>query len=58
VIPLPQGLPGVGKNRLLGGTVREAISDGVNGLRREATALKEEVTDLTIENSVCSRRKA
>src|SRR5215212_10089582 len=41
-----------GKKRLAGDTVRAATSDEVNGLRREAMALKEVVADLTLENRV------
>ena len=39
-----------GKKRLAGDTTREATSDEVKDLRREATALKEVVADLTLEN--------
>ena len=39
-----------GKKRLAGDTAREATSDDVKGLRREAAALKEVVADLTLEN--------
>jgi transposase len=39
-----------GKKRLAGDTAREATSDEVKGLRREAVALKEVVADLTFEN--------
>ncbi len=39
-----------GKKRLAGDTAREATSDEVRGLRREAAALKEVVADLTLEN--------
>ena len=35
-----------GKKRLAGATAREATSDAVRGLRREAAALKEVVADL------------
>ncbi len=38
------------KKRLAGDTAREATSDKVKGLRREAVALKEVVPDLTLEN--------
>ena len=41
-----------GKKRLAGDTARAATSDEVNGLRREAMALKEVVADLTLENRV------
>ena len=39
-----------GKRRLAGDTVRAATSDEVKDLRREASALKECVDDLTLEN--------
>ena len=39
-----------GKKRLAGDTARAATSDEVKDLRREATALKEVVADLTLEN--------
>jgi transposase len=39
-----------GKKRLAGDTAREATSDEVKGLRREAVALKEVVAELTLEN--------
>src|SRR6202022_762056 len=39
-----------GKKGLAGDIVREATSDEVKGLRREASALKEAVADLTLEN--------
>ena len=39
-----------GKKRLAGDTARAATSDEVKALRREASALKEAVADLTLEN--------
>jgi len=39
-----------GKRRLAGDTARAATSNGVKALRREASALKEAVADLTLEN--------
>ena len=39
-----------GKRRLAGDTARAATSDEVKDLRREASALKECVADLTLEN--------
>ena len=39
-----------GKKRLAGDTARAATSDEVKELRREASALKEAVADLTLEN--------
>jgi transposase len=44
-----------GKKRLSGDTAREATSDEVNGLRREAAALKEVVADLTLENRLLKK---
>ena len=44
-----------GKKRLAGDTARAATSDEVNGLRREATALKEVVADLTLENRLLKK---
>ena len=39
-----------GKKRLAGDTARAATSDEVRELRREASALKEVVAELTLEN--------
>jgi transposase len=39
-----------GKKRLAGDTARTSTSDEVKDLRREAGALKEVVTELTLEN--------
>jgi transposase len=39
-----------GKRRLAGDTARQATSPEVKELRAEATALKEAVADLTLEN--------
>jgi transposase len=44
-----------GKKRLAGDTAREATSDDVKGLRREAAALKEVVADLTLENRLLKK---
>ena len=44
-----------GKKRLFGDTVREATSDEVRSLRREASALKEVVADLTLENRLLKK---
>jgi transposase len=41
---------GAGKKRLAGDTAREATSEEVKGLRREAVQLKEVVAELTLEN--------
>jgi len=46
-----------GKKRLAGDTARAATSDEVRELRREASALKEVVAELTLENRLlCQRR--
>ena len=45
-----------GKKRLAGDTARAATSDEVIGLRREATALKEVVADLTLENRLLKEK--
>ena len=44
-----------GKKRLVGDTARAATSDEVNELRREASALKEVVADLTLENRLLKK---
>ena len=44
-----------GKKRLAGDTAREATSDEVMSLRREAVALKEAVADLTLENRLLKK---
>src|SRR5471032_788836 len=44
-----------GKKRLAGDTARAATSDEGIGLRREATALKEVVADLTLENRLLKK---
>ena len=44
-----------GKKRLAGDAAREATSDEVKGLRREAVALKEVVADLTLENRLLKK---
>ena len=44
-----------GKKRLAGDTAREATSDKVEGLRREALALKEVVAELTLENHLLKK---
>jgi len=45
-----------GKRRLAGDTARAATSDEVKDLRREATALKEVVADLTLENRLLKKK--
>ena len=44
-----------GKKRLAGDTAREASSDEVKGLRREAVELKEVVAELTLENRLLKK---
>jgi transposase len=44
-----------GKRRLAGDTARAATGDEVNDLRREASALKECVADLTLENRLLKK---
>jgi transposase len=44
-----------GKKRLAGDTARAATSDEVKDLRREATALKGAVADLTLENRLLKK---
>ena len=44
-----------GKKRLAGDTAWAATSDEVHDLRREATALKEMVADLTLENRLLKK---
>ena len=44
-----------GKKRLAGDTARAATSDEVKDLRREASALKEVVAELTLENRLLKK---
>src|SRR5215203_836968 len=44
-----------GKRRLAGDTARAATSNEVKELRREASALKEAVADLTLENRLLKK---
>ena len=44
-----------GKRRLAGDTARAATSDEVKNLRQEASALKEVVADLTLENRLLKK---
>ena len=44
-----------GKKRLAGDTARAATTDEVKALRREASALKEVVADLTLENRLLKK---
>ena len=43
------------QKRLAGDTAREATSDEVKGLRKEAVALKEVVAKLTLENRLLKK---
>src|SRR3954447_15283896 len=47
-----------GKRRLAGETARAATPDEVKALRREASALKEAVADLTLENRLLKKTTA
>ena len=55
VLSLVEGNLEAGKKRLAGDTARAATSDEVHDLRREATALKEVVADLTLENRLLKK---
>jgi len=44
-----------GKKRLAGDTAREATSEEVKGLRRQAVALKEVVAELMLENRLLKK---
>ena len=55
VLSLVESFLEAGKKRLAGDTARAATSDEVIGLRREATALKEVVADLTLENRLLKK---
>ena len=44
-----------GKKRLAGDTARAATSDEVKDLRREATALKEALAEVTLENRLLKK---
>ena len=52
---LSKGFMEAGKRRLAGDTARAATSDEVRDLRREASALKECVADLTLENRLLKK---
>jgi transposase len=47
-----------GKKRLAGDTARAATSDKVKELRREASALKEVVAELTLENRLLKKARS
>jgi len=55
VLSLAKDFLEAGKKRLAGDTARAATSDEVKDLRREATALKEVVADLTLENRLLKK---
>ena len=46
---------GAGKKRLAGDTAREATSEEVKGLRRQAEELKEVVAELMLENRLLKK---
>jgi transposase len=54
-LPLVEGFPRGGEKRLAGDTARAATSDEVKKLRREASALKEVVAELTLENRLLKK---
>ena len=53
--PLSKDFLEAGKKRLAGDTARAATSDEVKDLRREASALKEVVAELTLENRLLKK---
>ena len=55
VLRLVEGVPGGRQTAVGGDTARAATSDEVKDLRREATALKEVVADLTLENRLLKK---
>ena len=55
VLRLVQVFLEAGKRRLAGDTARAATSGEVKDLRREASALKEVVADLTLENRLLKK---
>ena len=55
VLPLVEGFPRGGEEGLAGDTARAATSDEVKDLRREASALKEVVAELTLENRLLKK---
>jgi transposase len=54
VLPLVEGVFG-GRQETAGDTARAATSDEVKDLRREASALKEVVAELTLENRLLKK---
>ena len=55
VLPLVEGLPRGRQEAAGGDTARAATSDEVKDLRREASALKEVVAELTLENRLLKK---
>ena len=55
VLRLVEGVLEAGKHRLAGDTARAATAGEVKELRREASALKEVVADLTLENRLLKK---
>jgi hypothetical protein len=58
LLSLVEGIFGGRQKRLAGDTVRAATSDEVKELRREASALKEVVTELTLENRLLKKARS
>jgi transposase len=54
-LPLVEGVSRSGEERLAGDTARAATSDEVKDLRREASALKEVVAELTLANRLLKK---
>jgi transposase len=55
LLRLVEGISWAGKKRLAGDTARAATSEEVEELRREASALKEVVAELTLENRLLKK---
>jgi hypothetical protein len=55
LLSLVEDFLAAGKKRLAGDTARAATSDEVKDLRREASALKEVVAELTLENRLLKK---
>src|SRR5437660_11979665 len=55
LLPLVEGILEAGKKRLAGDTARAATSDEVKDLRQEASALKEVVAELMLENRLLKK---
>jgi transposase len=55
LLPRVEGVSRSGERRMAGDTVRAATSDEVKDLRRGASALKEVVAELTLENRLLKK---